>query len=69
MVSGEIDFFQPSKKSQQFIKKSFTITEDELNNLKTLILDVYSDIQNLRLLSPDEFETCGECEYCKPLKQ
>ncbi len=69
MVSGEIDFVQPSKKSQQFIKKSFTITEDELNNLKTLILDVYSDIQNLRFLSPDEFETCGECEYCKPLKQ
>lgn len=65
MVSGEIDFVQPSKKSGDFIKKTFIISPQELTELRTLIHSVYEDIQNLRFLHPDEFESCGECEYCE----
>ncbi|OGJ46020.1 hypothetical protein A3J23_02715 [Candidatus Peregrinibacteria bacterium RIFCSPLOWO2_02_FULL_48_14] len=64
MVSGEIDFVQPGKKSSAFIKKAFTISETELDALRTQIRSVYEDIQNLRFLNPNEFETCGECEWC-----
>ncbi len=64
MVSGEIDFIQMSKKENDFVKRRFQVTEEEKQNLKATIKDVYADIQNLKFLQPDEWTTCGECDYC-----
>jgi DNA helicase-2/ATP-dependent DNA helicase PcrA len=64
MVSGEIDFVQQSKKDGRFKKAHFEVKAEELSALKTMIKDVYKDIMNLKFLHPDEWSTCGECEYC-----
>ncbi len=63
MVSGEIDFVQKSK-SGDYVRKVFHVTPQETAELATQIEAVYQDIQNLRFLEPDTFETCGECEWC-----
>ncbi len=67
MVSGEIDFIQKSK-SGEFVRKMVYTTPEELKELKLQIKSVYDDIMNLRFLDPDEFETCGECEWCLQTK-
>ncbi|MFA4815535.1 MAG: UvrD-helicase domain-containing protein [Candidatus Gracilibacteria bacterium] len=66
MVSGEIDFVQKNK-AGAFVRKIFHVTPEETENLKTQIQAVYQDIMSLRFLDPDEFETCGECEWCKQI--
>lgn len=63
MVSGEIDFVQASK-SGDFIRKVINVTPEDIENLKTQIKDVYKDIMNLRFLELDEFERCGQCDWC-----
>jgi DNA helicase II / ATP-dependent DNA helicase PcrA len=65
MQSGEINFIQPSKRDGSFRKHIFQITPDEIQQVKTEIQSVYSDIKNLSFLRPDEWESCGECDYCK----
>jgi len=65
MVSGEINFIQPSKRNNSFKSHKYEITHGEKELLKTQIRDVYDDIMNLKFLSPDEWTACGECEYCK----
>lgn len=63
MVSGEIDFVQKSK-SGDFVRKIFHPSPEELTDLRTQIRAVYDDIQALKFLDLDEFEACGECEWC-----
>lgn len=65
MVSGEIDFIQPSKRTQKFKRPVIEPSLDEIAALKVTIKDVYSDIMDLKFLHPDEWSTCGECEYCE----
>ena len=67
MVSGEIDFVQKSNRQDAFKKQKYTITQEELSELKETITSVYSDIKNLKFLSKDEWNFCGECVYCKEL--
>lgn len=63
MVSGEIDFVQKSK-SGDFVRKVINVTPEDIENLKTQIKDVYKDIMSLRFLELDEFERCGQCDWC-----
>jgi DNA helicase-2/ATP-dependent DNA helicase PcrA len=63
MVSGEINFIQPSNNGS-FVRSHFEITPQDKEMLAAQITDVYEDIQNLRFLHPDEWSTCGECEFC-----
>jgi DNA helicase-2/ATP-dependent DNA helicase PcrA len=65
MHSGEIDFVQASPKDGTHKRHLMEISEEELTKLKTQIKDVYNDIMSLRFLTVDDFETCGECEYCE----
>lgn len=65
MVSGEIDFVQKSAKEKTFIRRRFEVTPEEKSALTQTIQDVYTDIQDLKFLHPDEWTTCGECDYCK----
>lgn len=65
MVSGEIDFIQPSSRTHAFKRQRIEPTAEELSHLKNTIKDVYMDIMELRFLNLDEWKTCGECEYCQ----
>lgn len=65
MVSGEIDFIQKSTKENTFVRRRFEVTPEERQTLTATIKDVYADILNLKFLRPDEWTTCGECDYCK----
>ncbi len=65
MVSGEIDFIQKSSKEHTFVRRRFEVTPEEKQKLTTIIKDVYADILDLKFLHPDEWITCGECDYCK----
>jgi len=64
MVSGEIDFVQKSVKKNDFVKSRFEVTSTEKEELIKTIEDTYADIMDLKFLRPDEWATCGECEYC-----
>lgn len=63
MVSGEINFVQKNK-ADSFIRSHYEITQEDKDMLIAQITDVYKDIQNLSFLNPDEWKTCGECEFC-----
>ena len=62
MVSGEIDFIQPSR-AGKFVKKKLTINDDDTQQLAEQIKDVATKIHNLEFLN--EKDSCGECEYCQ----
>jgi DNA helicase-2/ATP-dependent DNA helicase PcrA len=62
VVSGEIDFIQPSKRTGSFVKKRYDLSEAEVAALEELIQTTWKDIKALRFLDPDV--GCGECEYC-----
>lgn len=46
--SGIIDFVQKSKQKNSLIRKEIKITDDDINNLKFQITDVYNKILNLK---------------------
>lgn len=61
MVSGEVDFVQPSEK-KGFIKKKLTISAGEVAELRETIERVWGEIQELKFFDADA--RCGECEVC-----
>jgi DNA helicase II / ATP-dependent DNA helicase PcrA len=63
MVSGELDFIQPSTRTGKFVKKSFTISAGEIEELTATIRRVWREIKALKFLEPDA--ACGECKYCR----
>ena len=62
MVSGEIDFIQPSPRSGKYIKKKFEITPEEVAELVQVIETSWKEIKSLEFLDKPG---CRECEYCK----
>ncbi|MFH1354405.1 MAG: ATP-dependent DNA helicase [bacterium] len=62
VVSGEIDFVQPSKRTGKLVKKKFIIGGDETDELKEMIRKVWKEIKELKFL---EGKGCGKCDYCK----
>lgn len=54
VVSGSIDFVQKSKLKNNYVKKEFKITDDQINSMKNLINEIYQKIINL------EFNKIGE---------
>lgn len=63
MVSGEIDFIQPSKRLNKLVKKQIVIPKAEVVELKDTIARVWQEIQDLKFLDPEA--GCGECQYCR----
>lgn len=61
MVSGEIDFVQPSKRTGKFMKSRITVSDDEVAQLTQEIRTVWADIKQLTFL---QAPLCGKCEYC-----
>ncbi|OHA58459.1 MAG: hypothetical protein A2571_01625 [Candidatus Vogelbacteria bacterium RIFOXYD1_FULL_44_32] len=61
MVSGEIDFVEPSD-SGKYKKEKFEVTEADVTSLKTTIETVATEILNLSFWD----KTCDDakCEYC-----
>lgn len=62
MVSGEIDFVQPSKRTGRLMKKQCTITRGDVAELSVAVRRVWHEILALRFLN--ENVGCGKCEYC-----
>lgn len=65
MKSGEIDFIQKSRKDNEFVRALIEVSDEDKAALLATIKDTYEDIMNLKFLEPDEFQLCGECEYCQ----
>ncbi|MDE2096764.1 MAG: ATP-dependent helicase [Patescibacteria group bacterium] len=61
MAAGTIDFVQPDEKGK-FVRRSFAISDQEEEELKSLILEKTDEIMNLKFWN----KTCGEpkCEFC-----
>jgi len=68
MASGELDFIQGSKKTGGLIKHNFVITPEEKTQLSKIIKDTYEEIISLKFLSLSDDRYCGECDYCRFLK-
>lgn len=62
MVSGELDFIQPSKRRGKLVRMEYVITAKEVAELKETIGEVWADIKTLRFM--EEEAGCGKCEYC-----
>ncbi len=61
MVSGDIDFVEPDAKGK-YHKESFELRDEEVEELKTLILKVAEEIMNLSFW--DSFCKDNKCEFC-----
>jgi DNA helicase-2/ATP-dependent DNA helicase PcrA len=61
MVSGELDFIEPGDNGK-YKKNKFEISDDEVTELKKLIVEKAAEIYSLGFWNKD----CGEkdCEYC-----
>lgn len=64
MTSGILEFLQPSKRKNEYVRAEIDLNSDDLEELKILIKDVYLDIKSLRFLNSEEMNFCGECEWC-----
>ncbi len=62
VVSGEIDFVQPSKRTGRLVRKKFAIGDEEVEKLKEAVEQVEREIRELKFLDSGG---CGKCEYCK----
>lgn len=63
IVSGELDFIQPSARRGKFVRLEYAITTSEVAELKDTIRQVWSEIKTLKFM--DEEAGCGQCEYCR----
>lgn len=64
MVSGEIDFVQPSARTGKYVKRKCVITDDERTALADTIRQSWQEIKQLEFLAPDNPKFCGTCDYC-----
>lgn len=62
VISGEIDFVQPSKRTGKLVRRKFAIADEEVEQLKEVVERVGREIRELKFL---DREGCGKCEYCK----
>ena len=62
MVSGELDFIQPSIRRGTLIRLEYVITAREVAELKDTIGRVWAEIKTLKFM--DEGAGCGKCDYC-----
>jgi DNA helicase-2/ATP-dependent DNA helicase PcrA len=66
----EIDFVEPNEKGE-FKKEKFSITTEEVENLKSLIRDSVKSIRNLDFARTTDTKTCDNCPFrshCWPEK-
>jgi DNA helicase-2/ATP-dependent DNA helicase PcrA len=64
MVSGELDFLEPSK-SGDFVKEKVVIDPLSLSIVKEQIKDTYKKIMNFEFTKGCEKEDCQWCEFVK----
>lgn len=65
MKTGQVNFIQKSKKTGDFVNRDFEISQEEINDLKTEIKQVYGEIKSLEFLDTMEEKSCGKCEFCE----
>lgn len=62
MVSAELDFLEPDKKSGAYRKEKFTVSDDDVADLKETIMRVADEITSLSFW--DQRCNKDDCEYC-----
>lgn len=70
VIQTEIDFVEPNEKGE-FKKEKFSITTEEVENLKTLIKDSVTSIRALDFSRTTDMDTCNTCPFfshCWPEK-
>lgn len=67
MISGEIDFVEPDKKTGHYRREVFSISDKEVSVLESEIKQVLDDIMNLRFWS--QYCSDPKCEYCAMRRQ
>lgn len=70
VVSGEINFIQPSETASQadkgnYAHRQFELAEVAATELAATIVSTYQDIKNLKFLDPEPDKYCNACRYCK----
>ena len=61
VVEAELDFVEG--REGKFIKHSFTISRQEVDDLKTTIREVMKRIRNLEFPRTTNYDLCGHCEF------
>ncbi len=61
----EVDFIKPNNNGY-FKREIFSVTDENLDNLKKTVAEVMAKIRNLEFRNPDDL--CRECEYCKMIE-
>ncbi|MFZ5392555.1 MAG: ATP-dependent DNA helicase [Patescibacteria group bacterium] len=59
----ELDFVEPKKGSGKFVRESFMIELEQLNQLKKMIREVWVKIQALQFPCLPEKNKCKDCDY------
>lgn len=62
VVETELDFVEPDEKGSPK-KEVFTITDDEVKELKEVIRRVMKDIRDLKFERTTDYRVCARCEY------
>jgi DNA helicase II / ATP-dependent DNA helicase PcrA len=69
MEKGVIDFIQPSKKNNDFVKEEEIITPEDVAFVKNQIKDSYQKIKNKEFTEGCGAEDCSWCNFTKYLKK
>jgi len=62
VTQTELDFVEPSKEGK-FTRESFSISPEELEELKKVIRDVMAKIRSLHFPRTTDYRVCTTCEY------
>ncbi|MBD3238546.1 MAG: AAA family ATPase [Candidatus Moranbacteria bacterium] len=60
---AEIDFIKPKKDSDEFLKHSFVINENDLENLKKELEYAIKQIKSLNFKANPQKQQCDNCDY------
>jgi len=58
----ELDFVEPNE-TGKYKKEVFTITENEVKELKEVIIQTMKDIRELKFERTTDYLICGNCDY------
>jgi DNA helicase II / ATP-dependent DNA helicase PcrA len=64
IVSGEIDFIQPSNRTGKFSRHKYDLSQVDVEELVITINQVWHEIKQLNLITGKHRPFCGKCEYC-----
>jgi len=65
MVSGEIDFIEPDRKTGEFSNYKMVVTDEDIDKVGEQILETYKKIENLEFDKTCDDDECMWCNFVK----